>query len=59
MYAFALTPSLPLRVYVLYGWSPLKLKQNLKKNEVVTGRALFFVRGPFCTPYSICLRIDF
>ena len=31
MYPFSLTPSLPLRAYVLYGWSPIK--RNLLKFE--------------------------
>ena len=33
----------------------LKLKQNFRKNKVVTGKTPFFVIGPFCTPDSICL----
>ena len=31
----------------------LELKQNFWKNKVVTGKTLFFVIGPFCTPCSI------
>ena len=30
-----------------------------KKNEVVSGKNLSFVIGPFCTPHSICLNIGF
>ena len=29
------------------------------KSKVVIGKTLFFVIGPFCTPHSICLNIDF
>ena len=36
-----------------------KLKQNFRKRKVVTGKTLFFVIGPFCTPHSICLNIGF
>ena len=36
-----------------------KLKQNLQKNKVVTGKTPFFVIGPFCTHRSICLNIGF
>ena len=35
-----------------------KLKQNLRKNKVVTGKTPFFVIGPFCTPHSICYLIS-
>ena len=37
----------------------LKLKQNFRKNKVVTGKTRFFVIGPFCIPYSIYLNIGF
>ena len=37
----------------------LKLKQNFRKYKVVSGKTPFFVIGPFCTPHSICLNIDF
>ena len=37
----------------------LKLKLNFRKNKVVAGKTPFFVIGPFCTPYSICLNIGF
>ena len=30
----------------------LKLKQNLQKNKVVTGKIPFFVIGPFCNHHS-------
>ena len=30
----------------------LKLKQHFQKNKAVTGKTPFFVKGPFCTPYS-------
>ena len=30
---------------------------KISKNKVVTGKTLFFVIGPFCTHYSICLNI--
>ena len=33
----------------------LKLKQNLQKNRVVTGKTPFFEIGPFCICHSICL----
>ena len=29
------------------------------KKKVVTGKTLFFVIGPFCTPHSICVNIGF
>ena len=35
------------------------MKENSQKNKVVTGRTPFFVIGPFCTHYSICLNIVF
>ena len=35
----------------------LKLKQNFRKTKVVTGKTQFFVKGPSCTPYSICLTL--
>ena len=37
----------------------LILKLNFQKNEIVTGKTPFFVIGPFCTFYSICLNIAF
>ena len=37
----------------------LKLKQNFKKNKVVTGKTPFFVTGSFRTYHSMCLNIDF
>ena len=37
----------------------LKLIQNFQKNEVVTGKNLFFVIGPFWTHHSIGLNISF
>ena len=36
-----------------------KLKQNFQISKVVTGKTLYFVKGPFCTPHSICLDIGF
>ena len=35
----------------------LKLKQNFGKTKVVTGKTRFFVKGPSCTSYSICLTL--
>ena len=35
----------------------LKLKQNFRKNKA--GKRPLFVIGPFYTPRSICLNIDF
>ena len=40
-------------------YEALKLKQNFRKNKVVTGKTRFFVIGLFCTPHSICLNIGF
>ena len=37
----------------------LKLKQNLQKDKVVTGKPPFFVIGPFFTYHSICLNNRF
>ena len=37
----------------------LKLKQNFRKNKVVTDKTLFFVIGSFCTHHSICFKIGF
>ena len=37
----------------------LKLKENFRKNKVVTGKTPFFVIGPSCTPNSSCLNIGF
>ena len=34
-----------------------KLKQSFLKNKVITDKTPFFVKGPFCTPQSICLNI--
>ena len=31
----------------------------LQKNKVVTGKTLFFMIGPFCTPHSIGLTNGF
>ena len=31
------------------------MKLNFQKNKVVSDKTPFFVRGQFCTPYSICL----
>ena len=36
-----------------------QLRQNFKKNNVVTGKILFFVIGPFCTSHSAYANIDF
>ena len=30
-----------------------------KKKKIDTGKTVFFVIGPFCTPHSICLNIGF
>ena len=38
-------------------YEALKLKQNFRKNKVVTGKIPFFVIGPFCTPHSVCLNL--
>ena len=35
----------------------LKLKQNFRKNTVVTSKILFFVIGPRCIPHFICLTL--
>ena len=35
------------------------MKQNFQKNKVFTGKTPLFVIGPFCTPYSVCLKIGF
>ena len=37
----------------------VKLKQNFRKNIVVTGKTPFFVTDPFCIPHSICLKCSF
>ena len=37
----------------------IKLKQNFRKNKVVTGKTPLFVIGLSCTPHSICLKIGF
>ena len=37
----------------------LKLKQNVQKSKVVTGKTPFFVISPFCPHHSICLNISF
>ena len=31
----------------------------IQKNKVVSGKALLFVIGPFCTPHSICVNMGF
>ena len=36
-----------------------KLEKNFRKKKVATGKTLFFVVGPFCTPHSIYLNIGF
>ena len=33
--------------------------KKIQKNEVFTGKQKFFTIDPFCTPRSICLKIDF
>ena len=40
-------------------WVVLKLKQNFRKNKVVTGKTPFFLIGPFYNPLSISLNIGF
>ena len=35
------------------------MKQNFRKNQTVTGKTPFISIGPFCTPHSICLNINF
>ena len=40
-------------------YEALKLKQNFRKNKVITSKALFFVIGPSCTPHSVCLNVGF
>ena len=37
----------------------LKLKQNFRKNKLVTDKFPFFVISPFCTLHSIYLNIGF
>ena len=37
----------------------LKLKQNFRKNKIVTGITPFFMKSPFFTPHSVCINIDF
>ena len=37
----------------------LNWNKILEKKKVVTGKTLFFVIGPFCTPRSICFNICF
>ena len=37
----------------------LKLKQNFRKNKVVTGKTPLFVIGPLCSHHFICLNIGF
>ena len=37
----------------------LKLKQNVQKNKVVTGKTPFFVIGPLCIHNSVGLNIGF
>ena len=38
----------------------IKFKQNFRKNKIVTGKTMFFMICPFCTPHSIChLNIGF
>ena len=32
---------------------------KFSKNQVVSGKTLFFVVGPFYTPHAICLSIGF
>ena len=36
-----------------YFYEILKLKQNFRKDEVATGKTLFFVIGLFCTPHFV------
>ena len=35
------------------------LKLNFQNNEIVSGKSLFFVIGPFCTPHSVILTLAF
>ena len=37
----------------------LKLKQNFRKNKIVTGITPFFMKSPFCIPHSVCVNTDF
>ena len=42
-------------------WVTATLNQpfHFQKNKVESGKTLFFVVGPFCTPHSIYFNIDF
>ena len=56
----ALTKSTNMGIWVLGTSSQLfvrgsKTETKFPKNKVVTGKTTFFVIGPFCTHYSICL----
>ena len=35
------------------------MKQNFQKYKIDTGKTAYFVIGPFCTPHSSCLNIEF
>ena len=35
------------------------LQSNFQKNKVVSGKILFFMISPFCTPHPICRNISF
>ena len=34
-------------------------KYQFPRNRVFSGKSPFFVMDPLCTPYSICVNIDF
>ena len=53
------TPALPKSMN-FGSWQEVhKLKQNRKKEKVVTSKTSSFMIGSFCTPHSVCLNIAF
>ena len=60
----ALAKSMNMNIWVIVKLNQLfvrgsLLKLNFQKNKVVGGKTPFFVICSFCTPYSICLNIEF
>ena len=35
------------------------MKLNFQNNKGISGKTLFFVKDQVCTPYFICLNINF
>ena len=55
MYVFAVTPSLLLRAYVLYGWPYIKeqVKSTFKNYSFLSRKSMKFAEFQVYVPYSV------